>query len=849
MRSTLTALHLGVTSVITAEKTDETPKPQSTREFLTSHFLRLVLATSDEADTARKRDEDADDKSNAIWTTEVDEETIQLDNSTWRLAHVRSPFIHLNPQLTSTIASVCNAIRSTRGLNLGLSHLPRLRVEIKPETAAFTVADIRRNLLFLWSASRRLDTLHAEYCGPASAVAPGLELCRLFYPVGFVFPVSGGQGQPPTKLTHGPSDKVTMLDGTFSVRGAFREKMTIRAVQESDDMQWLAEGTNAHLWDNSWKEKIVPGAYDLTDLIGPHGGFIRFNQHAGTLDPEAIDNWVRVCCGIVDFCLNATKERLDCVNKRLALPSDLDPSVRASGSGPHSYTVYDLLVDLNLPSQAAYYRPLGPNPFVSELVTRQSLAPTVNIEETEGVSPYTFGIELEFLVPYSLVNTPDPHYDDPRWIYRHDPVSPADVKALYKTVYAANANYLASLLASAGHLSATFDTLIDDTDPNDAAIPASALETILEEAGDPPLYFVKGLDPRYQIWHVHRDSSLSRSHRVEAGHAGHLGVEISSPILRARPADFDKVFDVLKVLRGGARPMLDPSCGLHVHVGDIRGFSLRGLKKIATLVWAAELVLYSLVHPSREWNTMTVPISKGSTLACVEKLPEYTIDFDLQNPDTKGAQMEAMRLSAEIEAHVPMDNIPQRLRDEILQLWSVSSEYGLVRLLQPDSGCKSGVSFLSIQSSIDNQPGTEEPYYGGTVKFRLLEGTLDPELIAYWTKLVLRIVQRGTQTQPAEYYGMLEKILEEYYSKAARLEGFLSALGLRDHVPFWEKVAQRNRDLAEAEDGPDWQHPKDKELFFTDAEKEAPIHHWYEQNTTIVPAVDDETLERARGIL
>ncbi|KAK2016769.1 hypothetical protein LZ32DRAFT_615022 [Colletotrichum eremochloae] len=868
LRSTLAALP----SCTTVGRTEETSEGQSHQDYLVNWFRQMRLSTPKEAGADPKRDEDAHDISDATWTTKVNERIFQLDGSEWHLAHVRSPFIHLTPQLTSTIASVCDAIRHNESLTIGLSYLPRLRVEIKPETSAFSITEVRRTLLFLWSASQRIDTLHEGDYGPRSPDAPGLEFSRLFNPVDLVYPLSGG--------------KVNILDDVFNVRGSLREKTMIRAIEVSDDMQWLVEGTNAHLWDLNCKERIVQGVYDFSSLLEPHKGFIRFNQHAGTLDPEAIDNWARVCCGIVDFCLNATSESLECVKKRLNLPSNLDPSIRTSPS--RLYTVLDLLDDLELPSQAAYYTTLDPNPSAPELVSRRRWTPTVNIDETEGVAPYTFGVELEFLMPYSLVGAHDPDRDDPRWIYRHDPSFPASSKSIFKDeyndggrrqaprstswetkfikaealgkqVYAANANYLVNLLMSAGHLSATFDTIADDADPSETVIPASALESIINKAGNPPIYFLEGLDPRYQIWHIHRDPSLSSFHRGEPGFAGHVGVEVSSPILRACPADFDKIFDVLKVLRGGVRPMLDSSCGFHVHVGDIRGFSLRSLKKIATLVWVAELVLYGCVHPSRESNIMTVPLGKGSTLACTEDLPEYTTTFDLQNPDTKEARMEAMRLSQEIEMHVPMDITPQRLRDEILQIWSVTSEYGLVRLLQPDQDCKGGVSFLSIRSDIEKQSGAEKPSYRGTVKFRLLEGTLDPELIKQWTKLVLSIVERGTQSEPVEYFHMMKKVLKEYYyNDSRRLAGFLTALGMEDDVPFWSKVAGRNMGLAEKDDEQDveggadkeqWQYKVDMGLPLTDVEKDACLRHWYKQTITRVPAVDDDSLERARSIL
>ena len=105
------------------------------------------------------------------------------------------------------------------------------------------------------------------------------------------------------------------------------------------------------------------GAYNLTGL-GPAGRpprpTIEFRQHEGTLDAEAIENWIETCHGIVAHC-----QKLEPLDPRNAV---LLPNFRKQKDGKDDdgvegsdlkteakIAVLELLEQIGLSKQAAYY--------------------------------------------------------------------------------------------------------------------------------------------------------------------------------------------------------------------------------------------------------------------------------------------------------------------------------------------------------------------------------------------------------------------------------------------------------------------------------------------------------------
>jgi len=91
-------------------------------------------------------------------------------------------------------------------------------------------------------------------------------------------------------------------------------------------------------------------AYNFWNLLSQHSGSskrtIEFRQHEGTLDPRRVENWIKVCVGLVEFAL---KTDSDCMGNFLRLVIDEE-----------DYTVVDMLITIGLQRQAVFYeRSLG----------------------------------------------------------------------------------------------------------------------------------------------------------------------------------------------------------------------------------------------------------------------------------------------------------------------------------------------------------------------------------------------------------------------------------------------------------------------------------------------------------
>ncbi|KAK1625473.1 hypothetical protein BDP81DRAFT_499165 [Colletotrichum phormii] len=751
------------------------------------------------------------------------------------------------PLASALIISICFILKDSKKLTISFNEIPRLRVEVKPEEGDFTLSEVRRILTFLWYASPRLNDLHAEYCGPASLFAPGLEFARIFSTDSHVFLSDAEWRGEPTEafFTRGlpTANKVNMLEPP-SIRGSDIENEAVLQITTTKSLKEIMNGTKIHVRDWEGRPGIFSSAYDFSGLLDkdPKKRVIGFSQHAGTLDSYAIENWIKVCHGIVNFCLNETEDRVDRVLAQLKQP------ISSLGS-PGSYTTTQFLEDINLHVQAAYYEPLGRNPFVPELDAHRLRKPTINLEDEEDLPPYTFGIELEFLVPFTNTKHTGKDIDDQRWVYNH-------LTSYRGQAHDESAKQLETMLCDEGYFSAAWDTVFDLRDDHEGKVSIPGIQSIAD-AADCHLHFLEDVIAEFQCWYIERDPSLSDWASGEKGYAGHTGMEMSSPVLRDSPEDFGKIVDVLRILRGGLRPMLDISCGLHVHVGSVRKFSLRSLKRIATLFMIADPILYTLVHPSRQWNPMTLPLHLDAVVAKADGLPDYTAAFDFEDADNKSQhnplQVVMAKVLLDLEANVPMNDLPRKLRGQLAKLWATDSLSVLLSQLAPFRGCKGGTAFGTL--GWDFSKPSNDPRIKGTIEFRMLEGTLDPVLITHWTKLLLRIVEIGDAATTKEYFQTLATLAEERESAEEKLAALLGALGLEKHLPFWSKILQKNQaiddDLEDNEYGrsimpEDWELPIYREK---EGNRQVFERNWYERNVVRLPELDNDVWDKIRDIV
>ncbi|KAF9873770.1 hypothetical protein CkaCkLH20_08880 [Colletotrichum karsti] len=795
-----------------------------------------------------------------LWSVQVSDKNHQLPENkpqededepylqTWKLVSVLSPLTSFHPETIQRFDPLLQTLKTTPGLVIGLDHTPRLCVNIKPQEADFTLRDTKRLARFLYYASPLLDGLHAKYCGPGSLIAPGIEFAKAFHFLPYTHLSDAEWRAPPEEMvfTHGPpaTTYTKMLMKPDIKRKSAIAQCAQRYIAGCDDMEDVVTAMEIRVMGDDEVVRTIPGAYDFSNLVDsdPQNRTIQFRQHAGTMDFAAVENWIKVCHGIVYFAANAPKDVFDRVMQRVQL----------SDSASNSYSIDDLLLELGLRSEAEYYRSKGPNAFVPDLECLRR-KPAVNLEDTPGLSPFSFGLEFEFILPYHKAED-KAYYSkndmeasvatlDNRWVRYHHTVNSFKPDWTSEVPHEVDRDHLAEVFNKAGLFSINEDRLSFASAQNDGQLPG--LQKMADDLG----YRIEvspKVKPLYQTWLLKSDISISGLSTGFLEYSGGIrGYELTSPILRDQKEDFEKMLSIIKLIRSQARPMLDPSCGLHVHVGNVHNFSFRSLKRILTMVWAVDPIVSTLIHPSRFDSPYSKPLSTGSQLADDYYLPAFS-EVRNENPDKL--------LELDIVSHLPMSKIEDRLQREFYRIWAAENLAALKYMLDTPDGSRSAVSVNSINRIDLPSTGRINPndhvtikrpdarILGGTIEFRGLEGTLDPVLVAHWVKLMLAIVEKAESATMWEFYKMMEKILVKPADEEQQLVNLLEVLGLTSAQEYWAGVAAKNWALAESGEFPTLATQPDT----SKGEDDPAYRRWLEESVVLFPQLPDDAEDQVR---
>ncbi|GAP83375.2 hypothetical protein SAMD00023353_0202740 [Rosellinia necatrix] len=127
---------------------------------------------------------------------------------------------------------------------------------------------------------------------------------------------------------------------------------------------------------------------------------------------------------------------------------------------------------------------------------------------------------------------------------------------------------------------------------------------------------------------VRRGIEESELSRMKLGEYQWLGVELRSPARWDRPDAYDEIQFVVNLLKAKYRVRVNPSCGLHVHVGNgSRYFDARTLKRVGAFFFAADPMLSRLHAPWRRAGlNFSNSIRYGSQLACTRGMKAADAD-------------------------------------------------------------------------------------------------------------------------------------------------------------------------------------------------------------------------------
>ncbi|RBR07676.1 uncharacterized protein FIESC28_10575 [Fusarium coffeatum] len=103
-----------------------------------------------------------------------------------------------------------------------------------------------------------------------------------------------------------------------------------------------------------------------------------------------------------------------------------------------------------------------------------------------------------------------------------------------------------------------------------------------------------------RIHHIKPRWPRLRGATVDPCYIDWLPVEISSPPMYSCEEAYNLVSSVIRLLTTNLRVRVNPTCGLHVHVGNgSHQLDMRALRNYAALLWASESVLSTLHCPER----------------------------------------------------------------------------------------------------------------------------------------------------------------------------------------------------------------------------------------------------------
>ncbi|KAI8631965.1 putative amidoligase enzyme-domain-containing protein [Xylariaceae sp. FL1651] len=116
----------------------------------------------------------------------------------------------------------------------------------------------------------------------------------------------------------------------------------------------------------------------------------------------------------------------------------------------------------------------------------------------------------------------------------------------------------------------------------------------------------------YTNWLVEGDYSVEEDSALY----NWVAVEIGSPAEFASPMAFDAITYAISTITTRFRCLINNSCGLHVHVGlGSERLPLEHIRRLASLSWAIEPLLFTLHDPIRRVNTYCSPLREHSHIA------------------------------------------------------------------------------------------------------------------------------------------------------------------------------------------------------------------------------------------
>jgi hypothetical protein len=242
---------------------------------------------------------------------------------------IQSPIFYYDERSIQLVKFVVNLIVSE--FRIFNNYSAMLHVHVGRGNRGYSMNDLRMISSVLYAAAPRLDQLHPVHCGPTTEWAPGSRALTMMANLNEadahqaheerlapseIEPLLTAQDNTSGAANcHGYIQHPTYLAASLFAHpllqqwpGRQRAAMFgVSRIWRADNIDELYESVSSVYVDPNEYEYTYRAAYNFRHLKEKPEDkkTIEFRQHAGTMSASAIENWIRVTAGIVDFCVHA----------------------------------------------------------------------------------------------------------------------------------------------------------------------------------------------------------------------------------------------------------------------------------------------------------------------------------------------------------------------------------------------------------------------------------------------------------------------------------------------------------------------------------------------------------------
>jgi len=368
-------------------------------------------------------------------------------------------------------------------------------------------------------------------------------------------------------------------------------------------------------------------------------------------------------------------------------------------------------------------------------------------DDTDRVEHLAVAVELKFLLPLLVKGKADPDAAD----NRPPQVIPAklrnDAEACQRLAYRS----IADTIQEAGPKSTTIHAIADG-----------------------------GLTERH-FWETHW--IVKKANSAEPGPTDDteayvwVGVEISSPKFPVCESHTHRQMDhVLRALMARHRLVANYTCEVHVHLGrrDGERFRLSALKRLASFLWAAEPVLRSIRDPnSPNYDNVYTWGSELRRFSRLAQAIDASEDGHRQSLMLKEKNRPCINVKQKSENSIslrgimpdpqvlaalpPLEQRASRVDEQAIgAICKAPTHTELGRLLSGPSKQYRRLGFNFSAFGLEDERAERSPR---TVEFRMMEGTVRPDLILNWVAICARVVIVAVVPDGGKFHDALWKAL------------------------------------------------------------------------------------------